>query len=319
MPLRFLGPRYWGTWIALALLRLLGGLSQPAMIRAGRVLGRIARALPLNYVKVARCNIKLCLPELSERERQRVLKEHFAALGASLCETAMSWWGSDERLKAVGTIEGLEHLQAALGRGRGAILLTAHFTTLEIGGYILNTATRLGVVYRLPKNALLAHFIEAKRGRRTQHAIGRDDIRSMVRALRENACIWYATDQSFRKKGAVMVPFFGIPAATNVATSRLARLTGAAVLLFSHERLPDAKGYRLRISPALEDFPSDSAVADAERIHHWIESEVRRIPEQYWWIHRRFKGLSDDYPNYYGSAARHTERSRTRPTSGVGA
>ena len=114
MPLRFLGPRYWGTWIALALLRLLGGLSQPALIRAGRALGRIGRALPLNYVKVARCNIKLCLPELSDGERERVLKEHFAALGASLCETAMSWWGSDERLKAVSSIEGLEHLDKVI-------------------------------------------------------------------------------------------------------------------------------------------------------------------------------------------------------------
>ena len=317
MPLRFLGPRYWGTWIALGVLRLLGGLSQPGLIRAGRILGRIARALPLNYVTVARCNIALCLPELSQTERKRVLKGHFAALGASLCETAMSWWGSEERLRSVSTIEGLENLQTALSAGRGAILLTAHFTTLEISGYILNTAIPLSVLYRLPKNALLAHFVEAKRSRRAHRAIARDDIRSMVRALRENECIWYATDQSFRKKGAVMVPFFGIPAATNIATSRLARLTGAAVLLFAHERLPDAKGYRLRISPALEGFPSESPVADAERIHHWIESEVRRIPEQYWWIHRRFKGLTDDYPNYYGSAARASERARARPVSDV--
>jgi KDO2-lipid IV(A) lauroyltransferase len=304
MPLRFLGPRYWGTWIALALLRLLAGLPQPALIRAGNILGRVARALPLNYVKVARCNIKLCLPELSERERERVFKRHFAALGASLCETAMCWWGSDARLRALGNIEGLEHLHAALAHGRGAILLTAHFTTLEISGYLLNGAIPLSVLYRLPKNELLAHFVQVSRGRRAQHAIARDDIRSMVRVLRANACVWYAPDQSFRKKGAVMVPFFGIPAATNVATSRLARLTGASVLLLSHERLPDAKGYRLRISPPLENFPGDSPIADAERINHWIEAEIRRIPEQYWWIHRRFKGLSEDYPNYYGSAAR---------------
>jgi KDO2-lipid IV(A) lauroyltransferase len=101
-----------------------------------------------------------------------------------------------------------------------------------------------------------------------------------------------------------MVPFFGIPAATNVATSRLAELTGAAVLLYSHERLPDAKGYRVVLSPPLAGYPGASAQADALRFNHFIEAEVRRIPEQYWWIHRRFKGLTGDYPNYYGAAAR---------------
>ena len=114
----------------------------------------------------------------------------------------------------------------------------------------------------------------------------------MVRALRRNECVWYAPDQAFRNKGAEMVPFFGIPAATNVATSRLAELTGAAVLLYSHERLPDAKGYRVAISAPLEGYPGASPQADALRFNHFIEAEVRRIPEQYWWIHRRFKGLS---------------------------
>jgi Kdo2-lipid IVA lauroyltransferase/acyltransferase len=116
--------------------------------------------------------------------------------------------------------------------------------------------------------------------------------------------VWYAPDQSYRNKGAEMVPFFGIPAATNVATSRLAQMTGAAVLLYSHERLANAQGYRVLIGPVLDGYPSGSTQTDALRFNHFIEAEVRRIPEQYWWIHRRFKGLTPDYPNYYGDAAR---------------
>ncbi len=121
---------------------------------------------------------------------------------------------------------------------------------------------------------------------------------ALITALRANEPVWYAPDQAYRKKGAEMVPFFGIPAATNTATSRLARMTGAAVLPFFQERLPSGE-YRMVIYPMLENFPSDDAVADAKRFNALIEAQVRRVPEQYLWIHRRFKGLSPDYPDCY--------------------
>jgi KDO2-lipid IV(A) lauroyltransferase len=160
------------------------------------------------------------------------------------------------------------------------------------------------VLYRPLKNKLLAAVSNASRDHHARRAIQRDDVRTMIRALKDNEIVWYAPDQSYRKKGAQMVPFFGIPAASNTFTSRLAELTGATVMFFSHERLPDAKGYRVAIHPPLENFPSGDARADTERFHHFIEDEVRRIPEQFWWIHRRFKGLSEDYPDYYGTALR---------------
>ena len=303
-PLRYLGPRYWPTWLGLGLLRLGQLLPHAALLRVGRLIGRVVRRLPLHFTEVARCNLRLCLPELSEQQRERVLDEHFEALGMGLCESAMTWWGSDAEIARLSRIVGLEHLRAALEAGRGAILLTAHFTTLEIGARVLNTQVPLNAMHKRPKNALLAHFFERHRGRHALRIFSRDNVRGMVRALRQNECVWYAPDQSYRKKGAEMIHFFGVPAATNVFTSRLATMTGAAVLFVGHERLPGGAGYCVTLHPAPAGFPSESAAADAEQFHRFVESEVRRIPAQYWWIHRRFKGLSADYPNYYGSAAR---------------
>jgi Kdo2-lipid IVA lauroyltransferase/acyltransferase len=292
-------PRYWPTWIGVACLRMIEKLPYPVMMRVGSVMGRLVRRFPLRYAHIARRNMELCLPELPVAQREQLIKRHFECLGMSLCESAMTWWSDDERIRRLSRVEGLEHLEAALARGRGAILLTAHFTTLEIGARVMNAAMPINVLYRPPRNEVLAAIAHRARHGRARSAIRRDDIRAMVRALKGNEVVWYAPDQSYRRKGAQMVRFFGIPAATNTFTSRLARMTGAAVLLFSHERLPGAAGWRIAIHPALEDFPSDDASADTERYHHFIESEVRRIPEQYWWIHRRFKGLSASYPDYY--------------------
>ena len=304
LPLNLLGPRYWPTWLGLGLLRLIQLLPHRQLLAVGRAIGRLVRRLPLHYAQVARCNLALCLPELSASERELVLDAHFEALGMGLCESAMTWWGSDAQIAGLSRIDGIEHLRQALEQGRGAILLTAHFTTLEIGARVLNTEVPLTAMHKRPKNALLAHFFERHRGRHALRVFSRDNVRGMVRALRDNACVWYAPDQSYRKKGAAMIHFFGVPAATNVFTSRLATLTGAQVLFVGHERLPGNAGYRVALHPAPADYPSDSADNDAEQFHRFVESEVRRNPAQYWWIHRRFKGLSPDYPNYYGDAAR---------------
>ena len=304
VPLKFLWPRYWPTWLGLGLMRLIQLLPHALLLLVGRMIGRLVRWLPLHYTPVARSNLRLCLPELTQAQRERVLNEHFEALGMGLCESAMTWWGSDSDFTRLSRVVGLEHLRQALDRGRGAILLTAHFTTLEIGARVLNTQVPLNAMHKRPKNGLLAHFFEHHRGRHALRIFSRDNVRGMVRALRDNECVWYAPDQSYRKKGAAMVHFFGIPAATNVFTSRLAQMTGAAVLFVGHERLPGTAGYCVTINPDPSGYPSESAVNDAEQFHRFVEAEVRRNPAQYWWIHRRFKGLSQDYPNYYGRAAR---------------
>jgi Kdo2-lipid IVA lauroyltransferase/acyltransferase len=303
MPIRLFAPRYWPTWLALALLRVCSLLPYSWLVGMGRGLGVVLQRLPLPFIRTARRNMELCLPRLGAAERAELLAQHLQSIGIGLFETAFSWWASPERVRRIIRIEGCEHLKAALARGRGVILLTAHFTTLEMGGRILASVQPTSFLYRPTRNEVLARFLARCRRRFGGHPIPRDDIRGLISALKHNECVWYAPDQSYRKKGAQMVELFGIPAATNTLTSRLARMTGAAVLPYFFERLPGAQGYRAVIQPALENFPSECAVADAERFNHLIEAQVHKVPEQYLWIHRRFKGLTDDYPDYYGPAA----------------
>jgi Kdo2-lipid IVA lauroyltransferase/acyltransferase len=303
MRLAFLAPRYWATWVGLGVLRTLETLPYPMQLRVGAALGGLIRLLPLAYVRIARRNIELCMPELSATQRSALIERHFQSLGMALCETANTWWSGNRRVEALAEVRGLENLQAALAKGRGAIMIGGHFTTIEIATRILGTVVPLNVVYRSTKNQLLSQTMVtgiARNGRPIAH----DDIRTMVRALKKNEAVWYAPDQSYRNKGAAMVKFFGIPAATTTATSRLARISGAAVLTYFPERLPGNAGYRVMIGPALENFPGADAVDDAERFNRLLEAQIRRVPEQYLWMHRRFKGLAADYPDYYGRDSR---------------
>jgi len=304
MPNRLFAPRYWLTWLAIGLLRAVMLLPYSWLLVMGMGLGTLLRHLPLQFVRTARRNMELCLPTQTPTERERLLARHFGSLGIGLFETAFSWWASSARVGRIITVDGCENLQAALARGRGVIVLTAHFTTLEMGGRVLASVQPTSFLYRPTKNALLAWFIAKCRCKFGGTPIPRDDIRAMISALKNNECVWYAPDQSYRKKGAQMVEMFGIPAATNTFTSRLARMTGATVLPYFCERLPGAQGYHAVIHPAFDNFPSKCPVADTERFNHLIEAQVRKVPEQYLWVHRRFKGLSDDYPDYYSCAAR---------------
>jgi len=303
MQLRLFAPRYWPTWAGLGVLRLLALLPFPVLLATGRGLGMLLRRLPLRFVRTARCNIELCFPELDRAARERLLAQHFRSLGMALMEIPLAWWITPKRLARLVRIEGAEHLQAAIARGRGVILLTAHFTSLELAGRTLLALAPVKFLYRPTKNAVLAWALERWRTGYGGRPIPKDDIRAFIGALRRNECVWYAPDQSYRKKGAQMVPLFGIPAATNTLTSRLAGMTGASVLPYFLQRLPGSQGYLATIHPPLENFPSECPVSDTARFNRMIEAQVRLAPEQYLWIHRRFKGLTEDYPDYYGRQA----------------
>jgi len=266
----------------------LGRLPYRWQMRLGRQLGRLMGRIGKSRKHIARVNLSLCLPELSAAEREQLLNRHLEAVGMAMMETALSWWMPNARLRSLAQVDGMEHLQAALQQGRGAILLIGHFTTMLVIARVLALHTSLHATYRQYKNPLYQAMYERVYRRRGEN-IAHTDMRAMFRALKKNEALWYAPDQNYAGKLSAFVPFFGVPASTITATSRIAKTSGAPVIPVFAQRLPDDAGYRITLQAPLEDFPGEDEVSDAARILRVIEGHVRQIPEQYLWVHRRFK------------------------------
>jgi len=291
--LPFLAPRFWPTWLVFGSLWLVTRLPYSGQMACGSLIGRIARHAARRRRHIAEVNIRLCFPELNEAQRHALVREHFRSLGKGIVETALCWWGREAQLRSKFILTGSEHLQAALAGGKGVILLSAHFTTLELGGRLLALDTPFHVLYRQHKNPLFEHVMQQARQRRFKKAIPRDNTRALLASLRDGMPVWYAPDQNHGGPQSVFVPFFGIQASTITATARLARASGAAVVPFFQARLPDNAGYLLTLCPALENFPGDDLQADSARINALLEAVIREMPEQYLWVHRRFKTRPD--------------------------
>lgn len=293
-------PWYWPAWLGVGLLWLSSRLPHGARLAIGQRLGALVRLLAGQRQRVVARNLELCLPHTPAAERAQLLRDHFESLGIGLLEMAMAWWTPDHRYPPV-EVCGMEHLDAAREKGKGVILLSPHFTTLEISGRILRQHMR-GTprpMYRPLDNPVFEQVVASNRRRLFGELIAHDSIRALVRLLRRGEVVWYAPDQSYRRKQSAMVNFFGIPAPTNIGTSRLAAMTGAPVVPFFVQRLPGHQGYRLHLWPALEDFPGDDPVADSAHVNKVFEQQIAHCPEQYWWVHQRFKKRPAQYPDLY--------------------
>lgn len=291
-------PRHWPMWCGLAVFWLLARVQWNVQTALAGVLGWTCYHLLPVRRRVARRNLELCFPEKSPAEIRRLTRAHYGALALGLFETCAAWWAPARRLPAH-EIAGLDHLTHARAGGRGVLLLTAHFTTLELCGRMLNETERFGCLYRDPNNPVLADLMHRRRARSMSVAVHFDDLRGLIRALKGGEVIWYAPDQARRLKLSALLPFFGVPAVTSTATSRIAALTGAAVVPYFGRRRADGS-YLLTILPALDNFPTADAEADALRINRLIEEYVHLAPEQYLWVHKRFKARGPDLPDAYG-------------------
>ncbi len=296
---RFWTPRYWPVWLGMAALRVICLLPHPLRLASGRALGRLLHRVAAERRAVTRRNLALAFPELTEAARNALAREHFEALGMSLIELGLGRWASDREMLSLTHIVGTEHLARAVAGGRGVILLSAHFTTLEMSGVVLSMhCPPFDAVYRKGRNELITEILRTSRERSARGTIEKNDIKSMVRSLRDGYPVWYAPDQSYNLKQSALLTFFGVPAMTNTATGTLARLGRAAVVPFFPRRLADGS-YELKLLPALEDFPSGDAEADTMRYVKILEERIRQCPEQYYWVHRKYKNLPGGMPDYY--------------------
>lgn len=292
---QFLHPRYWPTWLGLGFLWLMAQLPWNILMWSGKLLGLLMFHVSARRRFISCLNLELAFPAMDVTARNQLNREHFISVGRGLLETALSWWGNDATLARKTRIEGIEHLHTAMQHG-GVVLLSAHFTSLELGGRLLAQHVPLHVIYRPHQNPVIEWRVARLRSKRYGKAIPRDNIRDMVRSLQHGHVVWYAQDQNFGHKNSLFAPFFGVPAATNTATSRLAKLGKAHVVPFFTVRTET--GYLLRFLPALENFPGDSILNDTIRINHIIEQQVREFPAQYLWTHRRFKDLPEGGNRY---------------------
>lgn len=286
---RFPAPRFWPARAGIALLWLLNRLPWRWQIRLGRVVGHLLFYLSPRRRHVTQVNIRLCFPELSPAEQAKMVRSVFANNGIGLFETAMAWWTPLDKLRGCFTLKGREYLDAALAEGKGVILLGAHFSTLDLGGLLFSDYYPVDAMYRRHNNPYLEQVITRNRLRYFGQAFERSNIRAVVRALRKNHIVWYAPDQDFGRSQSVYAPFFGVPAATLTATSRMVKLNGSPILMLAQHRLPDDSGYELELFPPLPSFPSGDEAADAARVNAEIERAIRKDPTQYMWVHRRFK------------------------------
>jgi len=294
----YVAPTYWPTWIGLGLLRALCWLPHRLALGVGRGIGRAAYRLAGKRRAIVRRNLELCFPDMPDEERDGLAWRHFEALGMSLIETGLGRWAADEYLSTMTDIVGLEHLQQALDGG-GVILLSAHFTALEISGRVFKlNAPPYDAVYRKNRSPFITEILLTGRERSAENTIEKRNIKGMVRSLRSGRIVWYAPDQSYNRKGAEVIPFFGVPSMHTTATSTLARLGKASVVPFFPERKPDGR-YLIRVLPPLVDFPSGDVVKDTQQYVRVLEEQIQRCPEQYLWLHRKFKGLPESYPDYY--------------------
>jgi len=277
------------TRLGLGVIWLLHWLPLSLLAALGRATGLVLYLLAGERRRVVLTNFKLCFPELTEGERARLARNHFAAFTRSLLEHGILWWGSRERVLDMVRIEGLEHWQAVANRP--VIFLAPHFVGLDMGGIRIGAEYRVVSVYSKQKNPAFDAVLYHGRTRFVMPDLysRQDGIRPVAKAIKKGLPFYYLPDMDFGERDSIFVPFFGVPAATITGLSRIAALTGAVIVPAVTTQLPGGQGYVLRFHPAWENFPSGDLAADTRRMNAFIEDRVREMPEQYYWLHKRFK------------------------------
>lgn len=285
------------AWLGVSVLWLLAQLPWGVQRALGVVLGGVLFVALPKRRRIAARNLELCFPERDRAARKKLLRAHFVALGVGVFEFARAWWGSIAAMRRSVRIEGLAPIQAILASGRGVLLVSGHFTTLEMCGRLLCDHLPVSGMYRRHDSAPMEWAVLRGRLRYASAMYTREHVLGTVRSLKRGGLLWYAPDQDMLGRDRVFAPFFGTAAGSITATHQLARMSGCAVVPFFHRR--EGGRYVIRLAPPLEDFPSADPLTDTTRVNAAIEAMVRAAPAQYLWIHQRFKRRPPGKPSLY--------------------
>ena len=292
-------PAYWPTWLGLAFMRLISVLPLPVLWVLGNVLGAFFHLFPSKIKKTALINVGLCFPELGKKGQRGLVRRHFRSLGVSILCYGLGWWSSASRLARLVKMRDRQHYDDAIASGRSIIVFAPHFLALDISGIMLSSERLYISMYRASRNRLIDRMLK-RRGRFGAVLFERkSNLKALIRHLREGRPFYYLPDQDPGGAESVFVPFFGVPAATVTALSRIAKIANAAVIPCYSRILPWGRGFEVRFEEPLRDLPSGDLETDARRMNEEIEKAVRQNPEQYLWGYRRFKTRPEGSPQVY--------------------
>lgn len=295
----YLNPLYWPIWLLIGIIWCITHLPYLTQLKLGSLLGDLMYRSSSKIKAITETNIRLCFPDLSPVEQEKLIRKNFENLGIGLLETAMAWWLPDKKLKPLLHIKGIEHAEQALAKGKGLILLSPHFTCLEMIGRLIAMHYAFTALYRPHKKKFINFLLEKFRGKQQVTYISRHRVHLLTTALQKNEPVWYAYDIDGGKKRSVFAPFFGIQCSSLTAISRLVKLTGAAVVPIRFCRRDDGSGYEIVLSPELGNFPTVNLVADATQLNQCLEKAIRQKPEQYIWQYKRFKTRPEGEKRFY--------------------
>lgn len=294
-----LHPRYWLTWLGIFSLYLVVILLPYPIIRfIGKQFGLLTMTLLKRRVNIARRNLQLCFPNMSITERETLLRENFISTGIAIFETGMAWFWSDKRVRRHAEIVGDEHIRHIQATKQGVLLVGIHFLTLELGARILGLSHPGVGVYRPNDNPVMDYIQIKGRLKSNKYMLDRKNIKGMIRALKQGELLWYAPDHDYGPKNSVFAPFFAVEnAATTIGTSILVRMANPAIIPFIPKRV--GQHYQVIVEAPLVGFPKQDETAAAIFMNKAIEKEILMAPEQYMWLHRRFKTRPQGEPSYY--------------------
>lgn len=285
---RLLLPQYWPAWAGIGLLVLMTRLPFRVQLGIGRGIGLLLHKVARSRRYIAEVNVALCYPQLSPSEQKALVRQIFIDNGIGLVETFIGWFRDPAWLRERTEYVGMDKVREATARGQGVMLLGAHYSMLDLAGSLITNELKVSVSYRPQDNPVMNYVMERNRARLYDECLTRKDIRSFIRTLKKGNVLWYAQDQDFGRKNSVFVNFFGHPAATITATSRIAKAGNALVMPMTYFRKADNSGYIITVHDPLP-IPSGDDVQDAQIANDFLERQLREHPSQYLWLHKRFK------------------------------